>query len=260
MRLLIESDDYGITPAAALGALEAIRFGLVRNTGIFINMPWSEQTAAWIRPYLDRICFGIDLNLCAGAPCAQVGSVPSLVAPDGRFYTSGLQRSMDEAKGDCFCSYEDVLREFDAQITRFTHLFGRRPEYLHTHSYHNEVIYRAYRDCASRYGIPFTEDVWQNRGLYKGERFWYQEIFAGTPQEDVDVAQFILEDRAGFLKQQHDSLMVCHCGFVDEPLLRLSSYTLIRTRDLEAMTSERVREWVRSHDIELITYRDLLDK
>ena len=39
MKLLVQSDDFGITPAVSCGILEAIKKGIVRNTGLFANMP-----------------------------------------------------------------------------------------------------------------------------------------------------------------------------------------------------------------------------
>ena len=33
MKLLVQSDDYGITPGAAAGIVYGIRNGIIRNTG-----------------------------------------------------------------------------------------------------------------------------------------------------------------------------------------------------------------------------------
>ena len=52
MKLLVQSDDYGISKAQALGCLEAIKFGIVKNTGIFVNLPWFEECAELIKPYI----------------------------------------------------------------------------------------------------------------------------------------------------------------------------------------------------------------
>ncbi|MHB8806627.1 MAG: ChbG/HpnK family deacetylase, partial [Anaerolineaceae bacterium] len=51
MKLLFQSDDYGITEGVACGALKAIRDGLVRNTGLFVNMPSSRFAAEQIKYY-----------------------------------------------------------------------------------------------------------------------------------------------------------------------------------------------------------------
>ena len=43
MKLLIQSDDYGMTPAVADGIIYGITHGVVRNTGLFSNMPWAAE-------------------------------------------------------------------------------------------------------------------------------------------------------------------------------------------------------------------------
>ena len=62
MKLLIQADDYGITRAVSSGIVFGIHHGLVRNTGIFTNMDWTEECLDMIKPYLDQIDLGIDLN------------------------------------------------------------------------------------------------------------------------------------------------------------------------------------------------------
>ena len=66
MKILFQSDDYGITKAQALGCLEAIHHGVIRNTGFFSNMPWASEVYEWIRNDVDDIAFGIDLNASTG--------------------------------------------------------------------------------------------------------------------------------------------------------------------------------------------------
>ena len=60
MKLLIQADDYGITRAVSSGIVFGIHHGLVRNTGIFTNMDWTEECLDMIKPYLDQIDLGID--------------------------------------------------------------------------------------------------------------------------------------------------------------------------------------------------------
>ncbi|MFR5600563.1 MAG: ChbG/HpnK family deacetylase, partial [Holdemania filiformis] len=37
MKLLMQSDDYGMTPAVARGIVDGIEKGILRNTGMFMN-------------------------------------------------------------------------------------------------------------------------------------------------------------------------------------------------------------------------------
>ena len=67
MKLLTQSDDYGFTRGVTCGILDAIENGVVRNTGLFVNMPESEHAASFIQDY-PQVCFGIDFNIVSGDP------------------------------------------------------------------------------------------------------------------------------------------------------------------------------------------------
>lgn len=126
MKLLVQSDDFGITEGCAQGAVKAIRDGIVRNTGLFANMPWAAECVALIRPYLDRIAFGLDLNLSTGGPVLPAEQIPGLVQPNGVFLTSSMNRALDTPEnGRDHLNYDEVYREFEAQIQRYIALVGK---------------------------------------------------------------------------------------------------------------------------------------
>ena len=85
MKLLVQSDDYGISKAQAHGCIEGIRNGLIRNTGFFTNMPWAEECAEWIRLYLNQIAFGIDLNITTGKSVLPHPQIPTITIEDNSF-------------------------------------------------------------------------------------------------------------------------------------------------------------------------------
>ena len=84
MKLLVQGDDYGFTKGVTYGILDAIDNGVLRNTGMFPNMPiapWAaEQWKAKDRP---QACLGIDFNIVSGPSTAAPKSVPSLVDDKG---------------------------------------------------------------------------------------------------------------------------------------------------------------------------------
>lgn len=85
-RLLLQSDDYGITHGVSAGILRVIQDGVIRNTGMFVNMESSKEAADLIK---DRdVCLGIDINYVAGKPITDPKKVPHLVDENGYFHTS----------------------------------------------------------------------------------------------------------------------------------------------------------------------------
>ena len=85
---------------------------------------------------------------------------------------------------------------------------------------------------------------------------WYK--FPPTYENQLadDPISFITADTDGLLKHQY-AYLITHCGYCDAPLIQLSSFNLNRLKDLEAMTSATIKDWVKENHIELINYNDL---
>ena len=85
---------------------------------------------------------------------------------------------------------------------------------------------------------------------------WYK--FGASPegQLEEDLVSYIIQDTDGLLHHDYGYL-ITHCGWADKELFDLSSFNLCRVKDLEALTSEEVRNWVQKNAVGLITYKDL---
>ncbi|MFV0479572.1 MAG: ChbG/HpnK family deacetylase [Anaerorhabdus sp.] len=258
MKLLIQSDDYGITKRVADGIIDGIKQGVIRNTGLFVNMPWAQECVDKIRPYMDNIAFGQDLNVCAGNPCADTKDIPSLLQDNGSFLTSEMNRRLDkDAPNNDHVIYDEILIEFKAQIDKFIGIVGKKPDYLHPHAYFSATSHRAMSDCGKEYGIPVSFEVSKKYDFANPKDSWYKDVRPGIDQKSIDVTTFIVEDKMQLLNHDYASI-ICHAGYADdEELEKLTTFTQIREKDLEAMVSAQVKEWIESNGIELITYKDL---
>lgn len=257
MKLLAQSDDYGITKAVALGTIEAIRHGIIRNTGLFANMPWVEECVSWITPYLDQIAFGVDLNASTGPALLPKEKIPSLVQTDGTFFTSSMNRALDtDENNHDHVIYAEIYAEFDAQIQTFIQLVGRKPDYLHGHAYGTETTKQASLDLAKKYGIPYSTTIMEHEAMYAMDMGWYQFPPTLVHQAQSSLKQYLLEDQ-GHMLGHETAFLITHCGYVDVPLMNLSSFNLYRMKDLEAATDPTVLSWIKENQIELITYKDL---
>lgn len=257
MKLLVQSDDYGITKAVSLGIIEAIKFGIVKNTGLFANMPWAEEIVELIKPYLNDIAFGVDLNISTGPALLSSSEIPGLVQNNGYFLTSSMNRALDTEQNNFdHVVYEEVYKEFEAQIQRYIQLVGKTPDYLHAHAYSTKTVAQVSRDLAKKYNIPYSVDLFEHEKMAPTDMGWYQ--FPPTPENQLksNLKDYIIEDKNNYLNHEYGAL-VCHCGYADSQLFEFSSFNLYRIKDLEAMTSIEVKEWFDTHDIELVTYKDL---
>lgn len=255
MKLLIQSDDYGITEGVASGIIKGIKDGVIRNTGLFANMPSTKKAVEMIKDY-PEVCLGIDINLVAGKPVASPDLVPSLIKENGFFFDSRERRKMDQQceSGD-HINYEEAKIEARAQIERFIELVGKKPEYLHGHAYGSPTITRIHEELSKEYGIGMTMKMLADNHAISCMS-WYTVPFKEEDQKKVDVTKFITSDQGEILGSEI-AYIVSHCGYIDDPLYSLTSFTVIRTKDLACMVSDEMKQWIKDHNIELITYRDL---
>lgn len=255
MRLIVQSDDLGITEAVSCGIEKGIRDGAVTCTGLFSNMPSAAFAVELIRPY-PQVCLGEDINLVAGRPCSDSRRIPSLVREDGCFRTSGMHREIDARDGNQdHVVLEECLIEVEAQIRRFVELTGKKPEYLHGHSYSTPAIWSAMELLGEEHGIPLVRDMLKRAGASRLAATWNKKPFTLEEQMKARPLECMLGDKE-FPK--HDlGFIGVHCGYVDEELSLVSTYTLVRTKDLAAVTSPKMKEWLEDNQIQLISYRDL---
>lgn len=260
MKLLVQSDDYGITRAVSLGCIHGIKNGVVCNTGMFANMPWIEECVEWIKPYLDQIAFGIDLNASTGPSILGHDKVPALTHEDGTFLGSRENRALDtdENDHDHLAGVADQLEaEFRAQLDRYVELVGKKPDYIHNHAYGTLTTDRITRELAVEYGVMCSVGLNDRPEVKQMGMGWYKW---GGPEEQLteDPLGYITSDRDGFLTSGCEyGYLVSHCGYADADLFRLTSFTTCRPMDLDCMTSAELRTWLDEHDIELASFNDL---
>jgi predicted glycoside hydrolase/deacetylase ChbG (UPF0249 family) len=155
IRLVVNADDFGMSPSISRGVLRAHREGIVTSTSLLGNCTDLEH-ARRLLAEAPGLGVGVHLALVGGGPVADPGSVPSLLtaagAGAGTFYGRGAQfiaawsqRRIDSA---------DVEREFDAQVTRIR-AAGIKVDHLDTHHHLGflPAVGRAVEVVAQRHGI-----------------------------------------------------------------------------------------------------------
>lgn len=262
MKLLVQADDFGFTRAVTYGIMDCIDLGVVRNTGLFVNMPCAQFAASFMkdRPH---VCFGIDFNIVSGPCCADPSQIPHLVDEDGNFIRSSQRmkdpRIKSEEGRNAMFPYEEVYCELNAQYQRFMELTGKKPGYLHEHSLPVENYVKAIRQISKETGVLFSEGA-----ITKYDIAMWLHNTQGTMKKEFDplsqlqVRPFdkVLQNEEYLLSHEY-AMIGGHAGYVDETLLHLSSLSLERFKDAQMLMSEQLKEWIKEHDVELITYTDL---
>lgn len=258
MKLIVQSDDFGITRAVSLGCIEGIKNGIIKNTGMFANMPWIEECVEWIQPYVSQIAFGIDLNLSTGPSLLGYDKIPSLIKENGMFYSSKENRLFDKEENnfDHLHDHRDeVYCEFKAQIEKYIEIMQHKPDYIHNHAYGTPTTMEVTRTLAKEYDVICSSYLHDQKDVQETSMGWY--IWGDAQKQTTeDPITYITSDKDGFLTKPYGYL-VTHCGYVDAELFALSSFSTCRAMDLQAMKSTEIKEWIKRNNIELITFKDL---
>lgn len=266
MKLLFQCDDFGISEAVTLGIIKGIKAGMIRNTGLFTNMP-SSTFAAQLIPDLPEACFGVDVNFVAGKPLSDPKLIPSLVDENGVFITSIAHFENNKVVGREGLAtifekepyvYEEILLEMEAQIKRYIELVGKKPEYLHSHSMGTPVTERAFEVMAEKYDLIRPFKFWKEKDIFAFPTKWnIKPVFSLEAQANTDVEANVYQ-LLDLIKEHEVTALICHAGYVDQDLIDVSSYTMIRPKDLKMATSKKIMDYLKENHIELVTYRDLI--
>jgi predicted glycoside hydrolase/deacetylase ChbG (UPF0249 family) len=151
-QLIVNADDFGLSPAVNAAVLQAHQRGIVTSTTVMINLPHAEAGLAQALAETPNLGLGLHLNLNQGKPVSPPTSVPSLVDEHGQFYP--IERLAEVALG---YDGDELYEEIAAQIERFIALTGHPPTHLDAH-YHVALMHplalEAVLHLAAEYSLP----------------------------------------------------------------------------------------------------------
>lgn len=230
-RLIVNADDFGLTPGVNRGVIDAFRFGIVRSTSLMVNMPGFEDAIALARQF-PELKVGLHLNLTYGKPVLDPCRVPSLVDEWGR-YAKDKARIRDRAK------LQEIGAEFEAQARRFLSA-GLVMNHIDTHHdlhrLDNVLVWVA--ALASRLEVPvrcLDADSLAARGIPSRGRF--VNYFGGS--EAARRLHLIIESLS-----EGTAEIPCHPGYVDGDLSAVSTLVDERRWELAALMDASVRQKV----------------
>jgi predicted glycoside hydrolase/deacetylase ChbG (UPF0249 family) len=142
-RLIVNADDFGLTPGVSAGILAAHRHGIVTSTTMLVNRDVPRDVIARARDA--GLGLGLHVNLTLGAPLTKGASLV-----DHGAFVRDARRAASRATA------RDVEREVAAQIERFEALVKAPPTHLDSH--HHVGLHAPVRDvllaAARDLGVP----------------------------------------------------------------------------------------------------------
>ena len=283
-RLIINADDFGLTPGVNRAIIEAHERGVVTSATLMANGPAFDH-AVQLAKSAFRLSIGCHVVLVDGTPVLEERRVPSLIGKHpGRFEESLTAVVLRAVSGRL--KAHELEAEITAQIRKLQSA-GIHVSHLDAHKHTHilpqvlQPLLRAARACGVRaVRNPFGPlrlsllaehpRLWKQYSKVKvlqslAGKFLRSAAAAGIVTTDGTmgiVATGSLEDR--LFRHIVETLpegaweFVCHPGYNDADLQHVRTRLReSRTRELQLLTSPETRMLLAKNRIELISYNDL---
>jgi chitin disaccharide deacetylase len=273
-RIIINSDDFGITEGVNRAIIELIEAGIMTSTSVMTNMPYYQE----IIHYKDRIGIGIHLTLTEGNPVLSPSEIRTLVDENGSFlkYSSVTNRNVYQ-----HFSKDHLFNEFSAQVQRLIDL-GIKPSHIDTHEsfFKYPFFIPLIRKLAHKFNIkgirtysPRKFDLSRLLSpkstlisiiLLLQKRMWLKEGFNVTDRIDsLNKKGLSYYEAAEQLNTIMNGLpdgvleIVVHPGYCNGDNTPLGDYVKEREAELQALLNDKFKESILNSGAALISYNDI---
>ncbi len=279
-RIIINADDFGLCEGVNKAVAQAHTEGVLTSATIMVNMPGTAE-AFEIGREMPSLAVGVHLNLFEGRAVSKDGRVDCLLDNDGYFAYSPSQLSILSV-----VSYKirsAVRAELAAQI-QCVFDNGLTPTHLdsHKHIHSSPSIFPIVCNLACRFEIPAVRWVFEPKELSQspwplpsqGGRQRAAIVRTMAKINRVQNSQFIKTDAffgvahtgridINFFKavslyhSNRIAEVMTHPGFSDGLEADQTRLVSQRRLELEALCSERTKQYLKDAAIELVHYGKL---
>jgi predicted glycoside hydrolase/deacetylase ChbG (UPF0249 family) len=227
--LIVNADDFGLSPGVNRGIIRTYESGIVTSASLMVRWPAAAAAAAYARanPRL-----GVGLHLDLGEWAFRFGSWVRLyeVVP---LDDPGAER--DECR---------------RQLDRFRELVGRDPDHIdsHQHVHRDGPAHAAASRLASELNVPLRH---ARQGVHYCGGF-YGQTGEGEPYPEGISVENLVRLIEGITPGATE--IACHPG-EDDGLDTM--YRIEREREVQTLCDPRVREALHASDVSLRPFRDV---
>jgi len=228
-RLIVNADDFGLSPGVNEGIIRSHEEGIVTSASLMVRQAAAAEAASYARRS-PRLSVGLHLDLGEWEFRGAEWRIRYEVVP------------MDQS--------EAVEREVESQLDRFHDLVGTHPTHIdsHQHIHRDQPARSAVLAAASELRIPVRDMTEEIR--YLGD-FYGQDDTGNPLPELVSVAALVR--RVSELPAGTTELG-CHPGLDDK---LPSAYGRERALEVEALCSREVKAAITEVNVSLISFRDV---
>jgi len=254
--LLIRCDDIGMCHSVNMAAKQVLETSLPISASVMFVCPWYQEAMDILKNY-PNVSIGVHLTLNAEwknyrwGPIIGAAGAPTLVDSCGYFFPSRKLFFANNPKID------EVEKELRAQLERALKS-GLRIDYLDTHmSTISETP--EYRDIVVKLAEEYKLGI---SGAF-GENY-NNRIYSAPLQTKIDTLIYYINK----IEPKNLNLFVFHIG-KDNPEMSaledmnpygLENMSKHRNAELNALKSKKLVDTIKENGIELVTYRDVIEK
>lgn len=282
-QLIINGDDFGLSPQVNTGILHAHRHGILTDTSLMVTAPaWEEAVA--LATATPSLSVGLHLTLVQGRAALPPHLLSAVTDPIGNFSPhatlAGLhyffsRRARAQVRAEC----QAQLEKFLATGLTLTHVDGHLNIHLHP------VVLDILLELAREYGIRAMRVTRENlattltldarHSLRKRRESVIFACLSRAAEKKLRANGIVFPDALFGLHQSGDfneryllgllprlregvTEVYCHPALLPCQEVRYWTPTYRRDVELAALTSPAVRAAVTDQGVVLISYRDLL--
>jgi predicted glycoside hydrolase/deacetylase ChbG (UPF0249 family) len=271
MKLILNADDLGYSPAVNEAILNLHEQGRLSSTSLVVNLRYSRDALEVVKEQ-PGLGVGVHLNLTKGRPCLPGEQIASLVSDDGNFHHTPVFYTRALAGG---ISLLEVEAEVRAQIERVL-AAGIHPTHLDSHSHWQILppLAALIPKLAREYGIPGVRQAGLRQTLMP-TRLWLALVKEEVPPSGslnepnylLSLHQWLREpDNPHPLFQSHRmqallgrpdviAELVVHPGSANDP--DFPPDTLVSNRrewETAFLLSNTFETWLQDLDAEIVSY------
>ena len=253
--LIIRSDDAGMSHSVNMGLKRLIESGLPVSVSVMFPTPWYQETVELLKQH-PATSVGIHLTLNSEwknyrwGPVLGKTAVPTLVDEEGYFFSTAATLYNKKP------NLKEVENELRAQIERALRS-GLKIDYVDYHM-GTALRYPEFQEITERLARE------NNLGMstYFGEPSHDPQYSAAPAAKGDSLVALINRLEPGF------NMVVTHVGIDDAELGALldmnadgplPDMSKNRQGELDALTSQRFRDAIKARNVQLLTYRQLIE-
>ena len=245
-RLILNADDYGLSPAVSTGIREAART-VVRSTTVMANLATADDLRSLKRSGLHA---GVHLNLSCGPPLSR--DYPrALLSASGDFRkTKALDPRTWEERAALSAAREEWERQLDALRSA-----GIAPDHLdsHHHVHLFEPLFPQALALARRHGLALRTATLEQREQARKEGLrtpdeLRTDFYGNNHIDRAALLMTLARAREGVVE------VLCHPGRVDGALKQRSSYVDERARELATLADTSLAVELERNGWTLVSY------